>query len=161
MFFIAAPVVEITQAMKSTPPPVLKSLPPPPTKKPPTAIIPPQPKPSPVPTMLPKLPPLRPTSTPVAVTKPQVISKPVTPRTVTPNPKPPENILKSTESTDSSKPTNSSDVLPSIIPTPVVKVSHTTKEKTIIKDNKTTSRDKTGFVLPTPKPIVTKPGIIC
>jgi hypothetical protein len=93
------------------------------------------------------------------VTKPQVISKPVTPHTLEP-PKPADIILKTTVSTDSNKQQNS-DVLSSILPPPMVKdkVPHTTKEKTIVKDIKTTLKDKTGFVLPTPKPTTTKSGM--
>jgi hypothetical protein len=76
-------------------------------------------------------------------------------------PKPSEIISKTTVSKDSSKPMNPPNVQSSIIATSVTKdkVSHVNKEKTIIKDNKTTSKDKTGFVLPTPKPVATKPGI--
>ena len=147
------PRVQTVQPIKSSPPTILKPLPPPVTKKPPTAIIPPQPKPSPPP--LPKLPPLRPASSPVAVTKPQNVLKPLTPRTIDPS----ENISKTAASTDSNKLTNTSDVL-SILPNTgsLGKDKVSSKEKTIVKESKTTSKDKTGFVLPNPKPAATKPG---
>ena len=152
------PPTQKVQPTKPSPAPALKPIPPPPPpppKKPAAAVIPSKPNPPPAP--LPKLPPLRPTPNPEL----QNVAKPITPRTVDP-PKP-ENISKSTVSTDSDTPTNSSNVLSSILPstTPVVKekVSQVLKEKTTVKDNKITSKDKAGFMLPMPKPSTTKPGI--
>ena len=150
------PPSQKVQPVKPFPTTTLKAIPPPPTKKPTAAVIPS--KPNPAPTSLPKLPPLRPAPNP----EPQNVAKPLTPRTV--DPLKAENISKTTVSTDSNKSTNTSNVLSSILPntTSVMKekVSHAVKEKTTVKDNKTTSKDKTGFMLPTPKPPTTKPGIV-
>ena len=100
------------------------------------------------------------------MTRPQVVSKPDTPRTTDP-PKLAENISKTTVSADSIEPKYSGlDVISKILTPP--EVPSRVKEKPVVKeskttlkdkDTKTTLKDKTGFVLPTPKPTTTKPGM--
>lgn len=84
-----------------------------------------------------------------------------------------ENISKTAVSTNNSgkqtsssgkqanitgKQTNPSDILATILPSSSSSVRVASKEKIVGKESKSISKDKTGFVLPTPKPPTTKPG---